>query len=72
MSIGNSFTDIGMFKQSGFSIAFNPTDPYTVEAADVTVESDNIADVLDYILVDDPSPGESTGNPRGRMRPASK
>ena len=72
VSIGNSFTDIGMFKQSGFSIAFNPTDPYTVEAADVTVESDNIADVLDYILMDDPSPGESTGNPRGRMRPASK
>ena len=27
---------------------------------------------FDYILVDDPSPGESTGNPRGRMRPASK
>ena len=53
VSIGNSFTDIGMFKQSGLSIAFNPTDEYTQEAADHTVFSDNIADVLDYILVDD-------------------
>jgi phosphoserine phosphatase len=50
VSIGNSFTDIPMFKNSGMSIAFNPTDPYTSEAATYTVRSDNIADVLDYIL----------------------
>jgi len=50
VSIGNSFTDIPMFKNSGMSIAFNPTDPYTSEAATYTVVSDNIADVLDYIL----------------------
>ena len=68
VSIGNSYTDIGMFKQSGLSIAFNPTDPYTSDAADVTVESDNIADVLDHILVDDPSPDGSTTT-GGRMRP---
>lgn len=53
VSIGNSFTDITMFENSGMSIAFNPTDPYTSEAATYTVESDNIADVLDYILPDD-------------------
>lgn len=52
VSIGNSFTDITMFENSGMSIAFNPTDPYTSEAATYTVESDNIADVLDYILPD--------------------
>lgn len=53
-AIGNSFTDIGMFKASGMSIAFNPTDPYVIEAATYKVESENIADVLDYILADDP------------------
>jgi len=50
VSIGNSFTDIPMFKNSGMSIAFNPTDPYTSEAATHTIESENISDVLDYIL----------------------
>lgn len=53
VSIGNSFTDIGMFKASGLSIAFNPTDPYTSEAADLTIESENISDVLDPILDDE-------------------
>ena len=54
VSVGNSFTDIPMFKNSGMSIAFNPTDPWTQEAATHTVFSDNIADILDYILADDP------------------
>lgn len=53
VSIGNSFTDIPMFKNSGMSIAFNPTDPYTSEAATYTVVSDNLADVLDHILVEE-------------------
>ncbi len=53
VSIGNSFTDIPMFKNSGMSIAFNPTDPYTSDAATYTVVSDNISDVLDYILDDE-------------------
>lgn len=67
VSIGNSYTDIGMFKQSGLSIAFNPTDEYTSEAADHTVVSDNIADVLDYILVDS---HDENGKPAGMgMRP---
>ena len=50
VSIGNSFTDIPMFKNSGMSIAFNPTDPYTQEAATHTVFSENIADILDFIM----------------------
>lgn len=53
LSIGNSFTDIGMFKVSAESIAFNPTDEYTVEAATHTVRSDTISDILDVILPDD-------------------
>jgi len=55
VSVGNSFTDISMFENSGMSIAFNPTDEYTVEAATHTVNSDNIADILDLILSDDHS-----------------
>lgn len=53
VSIGNSYTDIPMFKNTGMSIAFNPTDHYTSDAATYTVRSDNIADVLDYILVEE-------------------
>lgn len=53
VSIGNSFTDIPMFQNSGLSIAFNPTDQYTSEAATHTVFSENIADVLDFIIGDD-------------------
>ena len=53
VSIGNSFTDIPMFKNSGMSIAFNPTDPYTQEAATHTVFSENIADILDFIMEQD-------------------
>ena len=50
VSVGNSFTDIPLFKNSGMSIAFNPTDPYTQEAATHTVFSENIADILDFIM----------------------
>ena len=50
VSVGNSFTDIPMFKNSGMSLAFNPTDPYTQEAATHTVFSENIADILDFIM----------------------
>lgn len=53
VSIGNSYTDIPMFKASGMSIAFNPTDPWTAEAATHMIESNNIADCLDFILEDE-------------------
>jgi phosphoserine phosphatase len=50
VSIGNSYTDISMFENSGMSIAFNPTDQWTEEAADHVVRSQNISDVLEFIL----------------------
>ncbi len=50
VSIGNSFTDIPMFKNSGLSIAFNPLDEYTSAAATYTVRSQNISDILDYVI----------------------
>lgn len=53
VSIGNSFTDIKMFENSGLSIAFNPVDRFTEEAADHVVFSRNISDVLDLIILED-------------------
>lgn len=50
VSIGNSYTDITMFENSGMSIAFNPTDIYTEEAATHTLRTDNISDILEFIL----------------------
>ena len=52
VSIGNSFTDIPMFKVSGLSIAFN-ADEYTDGFADHVVKSENIADILDILIPDD-------------------
>lgn len=52
VSVGNSFTDIPMFRSSGMSIAFNPTDEYTSDAATHTVRSRNIADILDLLIPD--------------------
>ncbi|MFA5452661.1 MAG: HAD family phosphatase [Candidatus Methanomethylophilaceae archaeon] len=50
VSIGNSFTDIKMFQNTGTSIAFNPVDPYTEAAATNVVKSKNISDILDIIF----------------------
>ncbi len=49
-AIGNSYGDAGMFKVSGFSIAFNPQDDTTRETADVVVEGDDLRVVLEHIL----------------------
>ena len=51
VAIGNSFVDVKMFENAGFSIAFNPIDDEVIRGADVTVESRNIADILDHIMV---------------------
>ncbi len=50
VSVGNSFVDIGMFKSSALSIAFNPIDDQVIEAADAVVRSENLADILDRIF----------------------
>lgn len=51
VSIGNSFTDIPMFRATGYSIAIN-ADEYTEAAATVKLKTDNIADILDLIIFD--------------------
>ncbi len=50
VSIGNSYTDIRMFEETGLGIAFNPSDDLVSKAADHVIKSDNISDVLDIIL----------------------
>jgi phosphoserine phosphatase len=50
VSIGNSYGDAGMFKVSGFSIAFNPHDDITRETADVVVEGDDLRGIMEHIL----------------------
>ncbi len=50
VSIGNSRTDVSMFRESALSIAFNPLDDYVIEAADAVIHSENLSDVLDVIF----------------------
>ena len=49
-AIGNSWVDITMFEVAKFGIAFNPIDGETITAANVTVESDDLRDVLEYLV----------------------
>lgn len=48
--VGNSEVDIPMFELAGLSIAFNPLDSRTAEAADHVVVSRDLRDVLPLIL----------------------
>ncbi len=48
-AVGNSWVDVSMFKIAGFSVAFNPLDDETRNAADVVVESDNLMDILPHL-----------------------
>ena len=38
-----------MFEIANFGIAFNPIDGETITAADMTVESDDLRDILRYL-----------------------
>ena len=42
---------VPMFKATGYSIAIN-ADEYTEAAATVKLKTDNIADILDLIIID--------------------
>ena len=48
-AVGNSWVDISMFQVAKFGIAFNPIDGETITSADVTVESDDLRDILQYL-----------------------
>ncbi|TXT55190.1 MAG: hypothetical protein BAJATHORv1_40100 [Candidatus Thorarchaeota archaeon] len=46
--IGDGENDIDLFHFAGFSIAFNPESEMVSEAADVTVRSKDLRDILEY------------------------
>ncbi len=48
--IGNSVIDVPMFQVAGFSIAFNPIDEDTIRGGDVVIHSDDLRDILPYLI----------------------
>jgi phosphoserine phosphatase len=49
VSIGNSCLDIPMFETSGLSIAFNPDDECTRNAADIIIKEKDLSKILPYL-----------------------
>ncbi|NVM55531.1 MAG: HAD-IB family phosphatase [Candidatus Helarchaeota archaeon] len=50
IAIGDGENDIPLFKEVGFSIAFNPKNEFVAKAADVTVADGDLLEVLSIIL----------------------
>lgn len=48
--IGDSIFDISLFDLAGFSIAFNSKDKRVNDVADVSIESDDLRDILPYFI----------------------
>lgn len=53
VAVGNSYSDVPMFKICGLGIAFNPADKIAKEEADIVIESSNLTSILSYILKED-------------------
>ena len=48
--VGDSIFDISLFDLAGFSIAFNSKDKRVNDIADVSIESDDLRDILPYFI----------------------
>ncbi|HUR69642.1 MAG TPA: HAD family phosphatase [Candidatus Thermoplasmatota archaeon] len=48
-AVGNSAYDVPMFREAGFGIAFNPSDPWVRRAARHVVEGQDISKVIPYL-----------------------
>jgi phosphoserine phosphatase len=48
--IGDSQFDIPLFREAGFSIAFNAKDELVKDAADLVIESDDLSDILPWLV----------------------
>jgi phosphoserine phosphatase len=48
--VGDSIFDIPLFDSAGFSIAFNSKDKRVNQTADVSIESDDLRDILPYFI----------------------
>jgi phosphoserine phosphatase len=51
--IGDSIFDVPLFDASGFSIAFNSNDQRVINAANVSIQRNNLRDVLPYFITKD-------------------
>jgi len=49
ISVGNSLVDAQLFKESDLGIAFNPEDDVVRKAAQVIIESDDLAMIVEYL-----------------------
>jgi len=48
VAVGDYINDIPMFKEAGFSIAFNPKDESIARCADVVVDKKDLREILKY------------------------
>lgn len=49
ISVGDTYQDVAMFRNSGISFAFNPVDPSVSEGATHTMEGNDLSALLDFI-----------------------
>jgi phosphoserine phosphatase len=49
-AVGDDISDISLFKEAGFRIAFNPKVEAVREVVDVIVESSNLKAILPYLI----------------------
>lgn len=49
ISVGDTFQDVAMFRNSGISFAFNPVDPSVSEGATHTIEGNDLTALLAFI-----------------------
>lgn len=47
--VGNGSNDVAIFERVGYAIAFNPDDEHVAGAADVVIEGDDLAAVVDHV-----------------------
>jgi len=48
--VGDTKYDLSMFREVGLKLAFNPKDEEIAEAADVTIKSEDLAQILPFIV----------------------
>lgn len=49
-AVGNSAYDVPMFREAGFGIAFNPSDPWVRRNARAVIEGTNMLDVIPHLV----------------------
>lgn len=50
VAVGNSYSDVRMFEVSGLGIAFNPSDEFVKQKADVVIEGKNLLEAIPHLF----------------------